>query len=209
MTTRKEAREVVKDHGEKSKQPTARRSTKGMKRGSLLMEWTGSEPPVPLPPVKSWGRAGRSAKAKAATSKAWRVDVNAVAGVETEPEVERRGDSTVRIQDTPGGGSDHAKVRKSSTKKRKADNDAQSTSIGTTEEGSRVGGSQSQWRLRPRPKPRKKQKTSSSATEASESSSSLMEVPVRRGPPMGTVHDHPGTHFSNHGEPLDASLVHG
>ncbi|KAJ8694664.1 hypothetical protein PTI98_007320 [Pleurotus ostreatus] len=203
-TTGKEASEVLKDPREKFKQQNPRRSTKGMKRGSLLMEWTGPDPPVPLPPIKSWGRAGRSTKAKTATSKAWRVDVNAVPGVETEPEGERRGDSTLRIRDTPGEPSDHAEIRKSSTKKRKGDHDGQSTSIGTTEEGSRAGGSQSQGTQRPRPRPRKKQKTSSPATEVAQSSSSLTEVPVRRGPPMGTVHDHLGIGFSSYGEPLDA-----
>ncbi|KDQ27124.1 hypothetical protein PLEOSDRAFT_168644 [Pleurotus ostreatus PC15] len=202
-TAGKEASEVVKDPREKSKQQNPRRSTKGMKRGSLLMEWTGPEPPVPLPPIKSWGRAGRSTKT--ATSKAWRVDVNAVPRVETEPEAERRGDSTLRTRDTPGVDGDHAEIRKNSTKKRKGDHDGQSTSIGTTEEGSRAGGSQSQGTQRPRPKPRKKQKTSSPATEVAQSSSSLTEVPVRRGPPMGTVHDHLGTGFSNYGEPLDSA----
>ncbi|KAJ8694659.1 hypothetical protein PTI98_007316 [Pleurotus ostreatus] len=204
-TTGKEASEVVKDPREKSKQQNPRRSTKGMKRGSLLMEWTGPDPPVPLPPIKSWGRAGRTTKAKTATSKAWRVDVNAVPGVETEPEAERHGDSTLRVRDTPGGAGDHAEIRKNSTKKRKGDHDGQPTSIGTTEEGSRAGGSQSQGTQRPRPKPRKRQKTSSPTTEVAQSSSSLTEVPVRRGPPMGTVHDHLGTGFSNYGEPLDSA----
>ncbi|KAG9223599.1 hypothetical protein CCMSSC00406_0009230 [Pleurotus cornucopiae] len=204
-TTRKEVGEVVKDPREKSKQQNPRRSTKGMKRGSLLMEWTGPDPPVPLPPIKSWGRAGRSTKAKTATGKAWRVDVNAVPGVETEPEGERHGDSTSKIRDTPGGAGDNSGSVKSSTKKRKGDHDGQPTSIGTTEEGSRAGGSQSQGTQRPRPKPRKRQKTSSPATEVAQSSSSLTEVPVRRGPPMGTVHDHLGTGFSNYGEPLDSA----
>ncbi|KDQ27120.1 hypothetical protein PLEOSDRAFT_1084758 [Pleurotus ostreatus PC15] len=203
-TTGKEASEVVKDPRERSKQQNPRRSTKGMKRGSLLMEWTGPEPPVALPPIKSWGRAGRSTKAKTVTSKAWRVDVNAVPGVESEPEAERHGDSTLRVRDTPGGAGDNAGSVKSSTKKRKGDHDGQPTSIGTTEEGSRAGDSQSQGTQRARPKPRKKQKTSPPATEVAQSSSSLTEVPVRRGPPMGTVHDHLGTGFSNYGEPLDA-----
>ncbi|KAF9493450.1 hypothetical protein BDN71DRAFT_1095044 [Pleurotus eryngii] len=141
-TNRKEVGEVVKDPGGKSKQHAPRRSTKGVKRGSLLMEWAGPEPPVPLPPIKRWGRERRSTKAKTAASKAWRVDVNAVSEVEVDPEAERRGDSTLNIQDTPREPSDHAEIRKSSTKKRKGDNDVQPTSIGTTEEGSRAGGSQ-------------------------------------------------------------------
>ncbi|KAF4593414.1 hypothetical protein EYR38_009128 [Pleurotus pulmonarius] len=166
----------------KPKQQNARRSTKGMKRGSLLMEWKGPEPPVPLPPIKSWGRARQPTKAKTGTSKAWRVDVNAASGVETEAEAGSHDGSTPKVWDAPRGPNDYAESVNSSTKKRKGDHEGQSTSIGTTEEGSRAGGSQSQGAQKPRPKPRKKQKTSSPETEVTRSSSSPMEHPVRRGP---------------------------
>ncbi|KAF9493454.1 hypothetical protein BDN71DRAFT_1095641 [Pleurotus eryngii] len=178
-TKKKAIVEGVEDPEGKSKQQNLRRSTKGMKRGSLLMEWKGPEPPVPLPPIKSWGRARQSTKAKTGTSKAWRVDVNAAPRVETEPEAGSYDGSTPKIWDTPRGPSDYAESVKSSTKMRKGDHDGQPTSIGSTEEESRAGGSQSQGTQRPRPKPRKKQKTSSPATEIAHETSGSSGTAVR------------------------------
>ncbi|KAF4593402.1 hypothetical protein EYR38_009116 [Pleurotus pulmonarius] len=49
----------------------------GQKRGSLRREWTGPEPPQPLPPLLDYRRARRSAKGKTGVREPWRVDIAA------------------------------------------------------------------------------------------------------------------------------------